>query len=415
MDGELYDIASLTKASEEDGILLLMSDSTNTERPGFTPSEKTVWKGLDEAFAGAAARIIVTTFASNVHRMRQIIEAAIKHGRKVTVLGRSMIKLAGLSRELGYMSFPDDLFVDIRNINQVKPEKIAIITTGSQGEPLSGLTRIARNQHKQIKILPGDTVIFSASPIPGNERLVANTINTLFMLGANVVYGSAAGVHVSGHACREEQKLMLNLCKPKFFMPIHGEHRMLVSHAELAVECGIAPENTFPMENGDVLQVFPDNAKVSGRVTAGVTFIDNSRSYPVELEIIEERRRLAESGVINVAITLTHAKEILSGPDIFSKGLVLAQGRQFEELDNVREHILRMIQSDPAIRDLSGNDLRDYFIENIGVFFMHTFGFAPLVQVLLQELSSKNPTDKSAERFARSATEQHIAVPNESI
>ena len=250
VDGELFDIASLTAAAQE-GILLLMSDSTNTEKEGYTSSERTVWRKLIEVFANAAGRIIVTTFASNVHRISQVLQAAMKYDRKVAILGRSMLNLAGISRELGYMTFPDGLLMPVEQINKLPHNKVVILTTGSQGEPLSALSRIANHEYKQMRIVPGDTVIVSATPIPGNERSVANTINALFLRGADVIYGRQAGVHVSGHACRQEQMLMINLCRPKFFMPIHGEYRMLVRHGEIATECGVLPENVFVMEMGN--------------------------------------------------------------------------------------------------------------------------------------------------------------------
>lgn len=393
VDGELYDIASLTAASEEDGILMLMSDSTNTEREGYTPSEKTVWKKLDEVFANAKRRIIVTTFASNVHRMRQIIQAAIKYDRKVAILGRSMLNLAGIARELGYMSFPDGLLLNIGEINQLPHDRIVIMTTGSQGEPLSALTRIAKNEHKQVKIVPGDTVIISATPIPGNERSIANTINALFVRGADVIYGKGAGVHVSGHACREEQKLMINLCKPKFFMPVHGEYRMLVKHAELAVECGVAAENTFVMENGDVLELFKDRGNKIGRVKSGIVLIDNSTSWPIDQQTVQERQVMAEDGVVNIALTMSHNKEVLIGPDISIRGLILPKGMSPEEfLDSLKDDLLEILRKDTALKKLSGSDLRSYLLGTINKHFVDTMKSQPLVQLLLQEISAK-PSD----------------------
>lgn len=394
VDGELFDFASLTKAQEDEGILLLMSDSTNTERDGYTPSERTVWKKLDEVFANAPNRIIVTTFASNVHRMRQIMQAAIKYDRKVAILGRSMLNLAGIARELGYMTFPDGLLLKIEEIRQLPPNKVVIMTTGSQGEPLSALTRIARNEHKQVKIVQGDTVIISATPIPGNERSIANTINELCMRGADVIYGRDAGVHVSGHACREEQKLMINLCKPKFFMPVHGEYRMLVKHSALAVECGVAEENTFVMENGDVLELFKDRGAKIGRVKAGIVLIDNSTSWPIDQQTVQERQLLAEDGVVNVALTMSANKEILMGPDISIRGLILPRDLSPEEfLDQMKEHCLNLINSDPAIKKLSGNDLKAYLLGKINKHFQENMKAQPLVQILLQEVSVKGASN----------------------
>ena len=391
VDGELFDIASLTKAQEEEGILLLMSDSTNTERAGFTPSERSVWAKLDEVFANAPQRIIVTTFASNVHRMRQIMQAAIKYDRKVAILGRSMLNLAGIARELGYMIFPDGMLLKIDEIRQLPPEKVVIMTTGSQGEPLSALTRIARNEHKQVKIVPGDTVIISATPIPGNERSISNTINELCMRGANVVYGSNAGVHVSGHACREEQKLMINLCKPKFFMPVHGEYRMLVGHAALAIECGVAADNTFIMENGDVLELFKDRGNKIGQVKSGIILIDNSTSWPIDQQTVSERQILAEDGVVNIALTMSHDKEVLFGPDISIRGLILPKGVSPEEfLEELKVDLLQLLSKDTAIKKFSGSDLKNYLLGIVSKHFQETMKFQPLVQILLQEVSLKS-------------------------
>lgn len=405
VDGELFDFASLTKAQEEEGILLLMSDSTNTERAGYTPSERTVWKKLDEVFANAEGRIIVTTFASNVHRMRQIMQAAMKYNRKVSILGRSMLNLAGIARELGYMSFPDGMLLKIDEIKHCQPNEIVIMTTGSQGEPLSALTRIAKNEHKQVKIVKGDTVIVSATPIPGNERSIANTINELFMRGADVIYGRDAGVHVSGHACREEQKLMINLCKPKFFMPVHGEYRMLIKHAELATECGVAEENTFVMENGDVLELFKERGAKIGRVKSGIVLIDNSTSWPIDQQTVQERQLLAEDGVVNIALTISTTREVVMGPDISIRGIILPGSTTAEEfLERLRVDVLKIMENDASIKKLNSVDLKSYLIGKINKHFQETMRFTPLVQMLLQEVSLKgSSTGRSSGKRAGQA------------
>lgn len=391
VDDEQYDIASLTAAADE-GILLLMSDSTNTEREGYTPSERTVWKKLDEVFANATKRIIVTTFASNVHRIRQIIQCAIKYERKVAILGRSMLNLAGISRELGYMTFPDGLLVKVEEISQLPPDKVVVLTTGSQGEPLSALSRIARDEHKQIKIQPGDTVVVSATPIPGNERSIANTINNLFMRGAEVIYGRDAGVHVSGHACREEQKLMINLCKPKFFMPIHGEYRMLVKHAQLATECGVPAENTFVMENGDVLELFKDRGQVNGRIKSGVILIDSNGSWEIDMQTVEERMTLAQDGVVNVAVTLGPSRQIVAGPDIAMRGLLLPKGVVPDDfLLQLKADLSDLLQKEkPQLQPLTGADLRNYLLGSINKYFEETVRMRPLIQLLIQEIKSSD-------------------------
>lgn len=390
VDGELFDIASLTAAAEDEGILLLMSDSTNTEREGYTPSERTVWNKLNEVFANAKQRIIITTFASNVHRMRQVLQAAMKYDRRVAILGRSMLNLAGIARELGYMTFPDGLLLPVEQVKQHPPEKVVIMTTGSQGEPLSALSRIANDEHKQIKIKPGDTVIISATPIPGNERLVANTVNSLFLRGANVIYGREAGVHVSGHACKEEQKLMINLCRPKFFMPIHGEYRMLVKHAELAVTCGVPEENVFVMENGDVLEMTKDKGQINGRIKAGIILIDSSRNWEINEEIVEERRHIAEDGLVTLAITVDDKGKLLVMPDIGLRGVILPRGLSPEEFVLKIQSEINSILSNSAVVDKLklSDDLRDYIIGALNRFFIDKIKASPLVRVILHKVSA---------------------------
>ncbi len=388
VDGELYDIASLTAASES-GILALLSDSTNTEREGYTPSERTVWRKLDEVFANAQKRIIVTTFASNVHRVKQILQAAVKYDRKVAVLGRSMLNLAAISRELGYMTFPDGLLVPVEEVNKMPPDKVVILTTGSQGEPMSALTRIANNAHKQIQIVSGDTVIISATPIPGNERSIANTINALSVRGANVIYGRDAGIHVSGHACREEQKLMINLCKPKFFIPVHGEYRMLVKHGELAVECGVKPENVFIIDNGDVVELTKDKGQILPPIKAGVILVDSSRAWEIDETILEERRHLAEDGMVVVALTLDHKKNVLAGPDVAMRGLNLPGGITPDDLvERVKHEILNSLKDRAVVGSLAEGELKSYIKEVLQGHFADKVKANPLVQVVLQEVAA---------------------------
>jgi ribonuclease J len=394
VDGEQYDIASLTAAAEE-GVLLLMSDSTNVEREGFTPSERTVWRKLDEIFANAKKRIIVTTFASNVHRVRQVLQAAMKYERKVTVLGRSMLNLAGIARELGYMTYPDGLIIPPEETRKLPMDKVVVLTTGSQGEPLSALTRIANDEHKQIKIVAGDTVIISATPIPGNERSIANTINALFVRGADVIYGRNAGVHVSGHACREEQKMMINFCKPKFFMPVHGEYRMLVRHGELAEECGISGQNVFVMENGDVLEVFKDRAQKQAAIKAGVVLVDSSREWEIDDQIVEQRRHLAEDGMVTVAVTLDRGKRIAAGPDISMKGLILPRGLSPEEfLVRLKAEVESILEKGAVAAKSHGMDLRTYLQHELVNFFVEKMKSRPLVQIVLQEVVTNAPRTK---------------------
>ena len=323
VDGEFFDVYSLAKASEE-GVLLLISDSTNVEREGYTPSERSVYKKLEAEFINAPGRIIITTFASQVHRIRQILDICVKTEKKVAIIGRSMLTLATVSRELGHMKFPDGLLINLDDVNKLSDDKIVILTTGSQGEPLSALTRMAFDEHRQISIQPKDTIIISATAIPGNERAVANVVNALSAKGARVVHGRDSGVHVSGHACREEQKMLLNIVKPKFFLPAHGEYRMLVLHGNVGVECGVDSENVFIMENGDVLELTNESAKLNGQVPAGIIMVDSTRVGDVDKHIIEQRHKLASEGLLSILVTLKDGK-ILAEPNVEAKGLVLAQ------------------------------------------------------------------------------------------
>lgn len=396
VDGEQFDIASLSAAGEE-GVLLLMSDSTNTEREGFTPSERTVWKKLNEVFANASKRIIVTTFASNVHRIKQVLQAALKYDRKVAILGRSMLNLANIARELGYMTFPDGLLVPVEQVKDLAPDRVVILTTGSQGEPLSALSRMANDEHKQIKIQQGDTVIISATPIPGNERSIANTINSLFVRGADVIYGREAGVHVSGHACREEQKLMINLCKPKYFMPIHGEYRMLVGHAQLAVDCGVAEGNAFVMENGDVLELFKDRGQKTGRVKSGIILIDSNREWKIDEEIIIDRRHLAEDGLVVIAVSINMKREVVAGPDVSLKGLILPKGIPAEEFVlKVQDELKSIFDDGKTISTLREADLRSYIQGRLNRYFVQNMKSSPLVQIVLQVVPERDTRQKKA-------------------
>ena len=323
VDGEFFDVYTLAKVGEE-GALLLISDSTNVEREGFTPSERSVYGRLEEEFNKAPGRIVITTFASQVHRIRQILDICVKTGKKVSIFGRSMLLLATISRELGHMKFPDGLLVGLEDVNKLPDDKIVILTTGSQGEPLSALTRMAFDEHKQITIQPKDTIIISATPIPGNERAVANVVNALSAKGAHVVYGRESGVHVSGHACKEEQRMLLNVVKPKYFLPAHGEYRMLVLHGNLGVECGVDSKNVFIMENGDVLELANNSAKLNGQVPSGIIMVDSTRIGDVDEHIIEQRHKLASEGLLSIMSIIAGGK-VLEEPVVEAKGLVLAQ------------------------------------------------------------------------------------------
>lgn len=334
--GEMIDLARLGELGKK-GVLALMSDSTNVERPGYAMSEKTVGDKFEEIFSDCKKRIIVATFASNVHRVQQIINAAVANGRKVAVSGRSMENIVEISLLLGYMKVPPGVLINLDSINKYPPEKVVIITTGSQGEPMSALTRMAFSDHRKVEITKDDLIIISATPIPGNEKPVSAVINELFKIGAEVIYKSLADVHVSGHACMEELKLILSLVKPKYFIPVHGEHRHLVLHANLAQKVGIAEENTFVLGNGSVLEIDATKARVAGTVPSGKILVDGFGVGDVGNIVLRDRKLLAQDGLIIVVATVSkETGAIISGPDVVSRGFVYM--REAEELiERVRE------------------------------------------------------------------------------
>ena len=327
--GDMIDLTRLGELGNE-GVLALMSDSTNVERPGYAMSERSVGEKFEQIFKNCSKRIIVATFASNVHRVQQIIDAAAKNGRKVAVSGRSMENIVEISILLGYMKVPEGVLINIDNIKQYKPNQIVIITTGSQGEPMSALTRMAYSDHRKVEITKNDLIILSATPIPGNEKSVSNVINELFKIGAEVIYKSLAEVHVSGHACQEELKMILGLVRPKYFIPVHGEHRHLVLHADLANKMAHPPEKCFILENGSVLEISDNCAMVNGEVPAGKILVDGLGVGDVGNIVLRDRKHLAEDGLIIVVVTISSVtKEMMSRPDVISRGFVYVREAEY--------------------------------------------------------------------------------------
>ncbi|MCL2070932.1 MAG: ribonuclease J [Oscillospiraceae bacterium] len=325
------------------GVLALLSESTNAERPGYTTSERKVGDSFRNIFATAEERrIIVASFSSNIHRVQQIIDNAAVTGRYVAVSGRSMINVINKAIELGYIKVSSKMIIDIDEVNSHPPEKVVIITTGSQGEPLSALSRMASNDHKQVKINPRDLIIISATPIPGNEKLVGRVVNELMRSGAEVVYEAMYEVHVSGHACQDELKMMLSLTKPRFFMPIHGEYKHLQKHAQLARTMGIPDENIFVLGLGNVLETDGVDTKVTGQVTAGAVLVDGSGVGDVGAVVLRDRKKLAEDGLITIVAAIERETgQLLSGPDIVSRGFVYV--RESEELMSQARELMRKV------------------------------------------------------------------------
>ncbi len=330
VDGQVTDFGKMAELGEK-GVVVMMADSTNADRSGFTMSEKVVGHTFEELFGKCTGRIIVTTFASNIHRIQQVISTAERFGRKVTIVGRSMINNVKVASALGYMDIPEGILVEMEEIEHYPADKMVVVTTGSQGEPMSALTRIASADHRWVGILPGDTVIISATPIPGNEKLVSRTIDLLYKQGAEVIYEKMSGVHVSGHASQEELKIVLNLIKPKYFIPVHGEYRHLMKHAHLAESLGMSRSRVFVAENGQIIEIGKKKASITGKVTAGKVLIDGLGVGDVGNIVLRDRKQLSQDGIMIVVVTIDKEKgEVVSGPDIVTRGFVYV--RESEEL-----------------------------------------------------------------------------------
>lgn len=340
IDGDVMDIHRICELGSA-GVLLMLADSTNVEKPGFTMSERTVGAGLDDLFRKAnGSRIIVATFASNVHRLQQIINMAVKFNRKVAISGRSMVNVIGVARELGYLDMEDETLIDLNDISKYNDSELVIITTGTQGEPMSALARMSSSEHKKVEIKKGDLVIISAHPIPGNEKLISKVINLLFERGARVVYNDLADIHVSGHAAQEDLKLINRMVKPKFFMPVHGEFRMLKRHAALASELGMPEQNVFVMQTGQVLELDRNSAKVTNTVPTGNVLVDGLGVGDVGNIVLRDRKHLSEDGLMIVVVTISKDDgKVLAGPDIISRGFVYV--RESEDLMDGAKNVIK--------------------------------------------------------------------------
>ncbi len=369
IDDERMDLGRLAELGNK-GVLALMSDSTNSERKGYTMSESTVGEVFEKLFLNCTKRIVVATFASNVHRVQQIVNSSVRYGRKIAVCGRSMINMINTAIELGYIQVPKNVFIDIDMINNYPDEQLVIITTGSQGETMSALTRMASGEHKKVEITPNDLVIISATPIPGNEKLVSKVIDDLMKIGAEVVYSALEDVHVSGHACQEEQKLILSLVRPKFFLPVHGEYRQLIAHIDTAKKVGIDPKNSFIMTNGRVMELTPNEAKLTGTVQSGKILVDGLGVGDVGNIVLRDRQHLSQDGLIVIVLTMDSEGEVVAGPDVISRGFVYVRESEnlMDEVKKViREEIMKCeqkrIKEWSVIKSTLKDTLRDYIYQ----------------------------------------------------
>lgn len=387
IEGDPIDLPRIAEIGRK-GVLLLLADSTNVERPGYTMSEKTVGETFDSTFRGATGRIIVATFASNIHRIQQIINSAVKYNRKVALVGRSMLNVMRTAARLGYLSYPEDTIIDIDKIGRYNPEQIVIITTGSQGEPMSALARIASSTHKKVEIMKGDLVIISANPIPGNEKLVYRVIDDLFKQGAYVIYDSLDDIHVSGHAKQEELKIMHRLINPKYFMPVHGEYRMLRKHAKLAVSLGMDEKNIFVMQNGNVLELTRRTATTNGSVPAGSVMVDGLGVGDVGDIVLRDRRILSEDGLIIIVATIDSKGNLLANVEVMSRGFVYVKESEelIEEVRNIaKDALIKCVNK----KGVNWSNIKNAIKDELNTFLYRKTARRPMIIPIIIEVDSK--------------------------
>lgn len=385
VDGQLTDLASLSRYGEA-GVLALLSDSTNVEREGYTLSEKEVGEAFADIFPACTGRIIVATFSSSIHRVQQVADAAIRCGRKILLNGRSMVKNVQIASDLGYLSIPDDAFMSLKELPHLPPEKVCIISTGSQGEPMSALTRIAMDDHKQIKLTRGDTVILSSRVIPGNERTISELINHLYRRGAEVIHERVSEVHVSGHASQEELKLMLNTVRPRFFIPIHGEYRMLHNHIRLAKKVGIPAERCILATNGDVVSFYSDTAAIVEKVESGRVFVDGKGVGDVGAIVLKDRKHLSEDGMVVIIIGINHTNgAIIYGPDILSRGFVF-EDESREYLAEARSVVIAALDELNTEMRCDNEEVNTAVRQALRRFFKKTIERRPVILPMILEM-----------------------------
>ncbi|MCX8070079.1 MAG: ribonuclease J [Thermodesulfovibrionales bacterium] len=385
VDGELLDFNRFTDYGEL-GVTLMMSDSTNSEKGGFTFSEKEVRRSFEDIFAKAKGRIIIATFASNIHRIQQVIDVAVQFSRKVAISGKSIVCNATIANNLGYLSIPEGTLIKFDDINEYEDNKIVILTTGSQGEPMSVLSRIAINEHKILKIKQGDIIILSAKVIPGNERSIGQIINHLMRRGADVIYEKVSEIHVSGHASKEELKLMMNLVKPKYFMPVHGEYRHLRYHTKLAEKSGIPKDNIFILENGNILEIDETGARINGQVKAGRLYVDGKDLGGVEDIVLRDRRVLSQDGIVVIILTIERlTRKIIAEPEIITRGFILEETSS-DILQNIKDLLINTLQEveEDTLSDI--NLLQAKMRSTLKKYFRNKMERKPLIMPIIIEL-----------------------------
>lgn len=385
VDGKLMDVHKFSELGNK-GVLALLSDSTNVEKAGYTPSESTVGPALMKAVGEAKGRVIIATFASNVSRLQQAIDAAKAFKRKVVVQGRSMVNVTTIAQERGYLNVPKGMIIEDGEMSRYRDNQIMILTTGSQGEPMAGLSRMSNNNHRTVAIQPSDTVIISATPIPGNEAAVGRTIDNLMKMGANVVYGKDKGIHVSGHGSQEELKTMLNLVRPKFFVPVHGEYRMLMKHGELGVQMGVDPKNILIGDNGTVFEFTSRTGRKNGRVTAGRVFVDGLGVGDVGNIVIRDRQQLSQHGMMIVVLAMDKASgEIVSGPDFVSRGFVYVKDSE-ELMDGAQRRVEKVLDRCAASNTKEWSAIKNQIRDDLGRYLFEKTRRRPMILPIIQDV-----------------------------